>query len=378
MNTKFLSIAAVAVCVACSFTACDDDDDDNNDNGVVTVASVDYSSDNAKTWGNYMVTVAKLLVDDATTLYNDWDVSFNGGKSYAEYFKSLSGEEAVQEIIQGSADIANEVGESKIGDPVNKWESGLREAAVLAVESWYSWHSRDDYSNNILSVRNSYYGSLDGTVADKSLSNLVKAKDAAVDTKIVNAIDDAYNKIIAIPQPFRNNIASAEAKAAQEACEELRKVIEDDLASVVEKLDEADLKAAVANYVDVVVVPTYKDLKEKATALRDAAKAFADSPSNDGFKLCATAWLAARKPWETSEAFLFGPVADKGLDPNMDSWPLDQVGITNILNSGDFDDLVWDGDFDEDNDDISAAQALRGFHTLEFLIFKDGEARKVN
>ena len=29
MNTKFLSIAAVAVCVACSFTACDDDD--NND-----------------------------------------------------------------------------------------------------------------------------------------------------------------------------------------------------------------------------------------------------------------------------------------------------------------------------------------------------------
>lgn len=120
MNTKFLSIAAVAVCVACSFTACDDDD--NNDNGVVTVASVDYSSDNAKTWGNYMVTVAKLLVDDATTLYNDWDVSFNGGKSYAEYFKSLSGEEAVQEIIQGSADIANEVGESKIGDPVNKWE----------------------------------------------------------------------------------------------------------------------------------------------------------------------------------------------------------------------------------------------------------------
>ena len=59
MKTKFLSIAAVAVCVVCSFTACDDDDDDNN--GFVTVASVDYNSDNAKTWGNYMVTVAKLF-----------------------------------------------------------------------------------------------------------------------------------------------------------------------------------------------------------------------------------------------------------------------------------------------------------------------------
>ena len=38
-------------------------------------------------------------------------------------------------------------------------------------------------------------------------------------------------------------------------------------------------------------------------------------------------------PWEQSEAFLFGPVDILGLDPNMDSWPLDQVAIVNILNS---------------------------------------------
>ena len=34
-------------------------------------------------------------------------------------------------------------------------------------------------------------------------------------------------------------------------------------------------------------------------------------------------------------------------------------------------DLNWDGDYDEEDDKIAGAQALRGYHTLEYLIFKD-------
>ena len=59
----------------------------------------------------------------------------------------------------------------------------------------------------------------------------------------------------------------------------------------------------------------------------------------------------------------------------MDSWPLDQNGIEKVISSGDFSGMNWSGEFDEDNDNIAAAQSLRGFHTLEFLIFKDGKAR---
>jgi hypothetical protein len=66
-----------------------------------------------------------------------------------------------------------------------------------------------------------------------------------------------------------------------------------------------------------------------------------------------------------------------GLDPNMDSWPLDQVGIVGILQSQNFNALSWDGEYDEESSAIEAAQAIRGFHTLEFLIFKDGKARTV-
>ena len=138
---------------------------------------------------------------------------------------------------------------------------------------------------------------------------------------------------------------------------------------------DAELDPVIARYVDGVVLPTYKSLALKSAALADAVNAFRKSPSNAGFVTCCNAWLEAREPWESSEAFLFGPVADMGLDPNMDSWPLDQVGIVGILQSQNFNALSWDGEYDEESKKIESAQSLRGFHTLEYLIFKDGRAR---
>lgn len=64
-----------------------------------------------------------------------------------------------------------------------------------------------------------------------------------------------------------------------------------------------------------------------------------------------------------------------GLDPNMDSWPLDQNAIVQILNSQNWSDLEWsEGD---DEAAIESAQNVHGFHTLEFLLCKNGEPRKV-
>ena len=62
----------------------------------------------------------------------------------------------------------------------------------------------------------------------------------------------------------------------------------------------------------------------------------------------------------------------------MDSWPLDQDAIVNILKSQDWSAMEWSGEYDEDDEAIASKQEVRGFHTLEFLIFKDGQPRKVN
>ena len=205
--------------------------------------TLEYADANKDAWANYMQAVAALLRADANTLYKDWNESYNGGESYADIFKAHDGTEGfnsaincIEQIIDGCADIASEVGASKIGDPVGLYEDGKTQEALYAVESWYSWHSRDDYTNNIYSIRNAYYGSLDGSVNANSISALVKKVDEAFDTKVKNAIQAAADAIQAIPQPFRNNIDSSEAKAAMDACGDLESLLTDELKPFMQKI----------------------------------------------------------------------------------------------------------------------------------------------
>lgn len=408
MKKTFILGAALAA--ACAFTTTTFTSCDNNDDPVVNPdktqddADLDYSASNAKAWGNYMKNVAALLKSDAEKLYSQWAESYenagvNTGEPYATLFKkhdSKSGysnvKSCAQEVVEKMAEIANEVGSSKIGDPYAKWTSGKQTEALYAVESWYSWHSRDDYTNNIKSIANAYYGKLNGSETNMAEASMAKALEGtAIDRTVRKQIADAQAAIQNITQPFRNHIGSTEAQQAMEACAALQaslsEVTNDDneveagaaavnLREAVLKLDEATLQAIINNYVDNVVVPTYKKLKDQNTILYQTVNAFVANPSNDGFEACATAWMNARQPWETSEAFLFGPVATFGLDPNMDSWPLDQTAIVDIMKSQKWNNLIWaDGD---DDAKVESAQNVRGFHTLEFLIFKNGQPRTIS
>ena len=349
-----------------------------------------------------MSEVARLLDRDASDLYDYWNVEYNNsGHSYAEIFKNhnVSGyfqtaALCVQQIIDGCYDIANEVGDAKIGDPYDMYVSGDTQGALYAVESWFSWHSREDYSNNIISIYSAIAGSRDvvvtsdqlnlesSTVAENSVYNVLKNNGyGELADQTMQAIKNAHDAILAIPAPFRSHINSQEALDAQEACLELATLLQNQLRGVFDDgqpLASDDLLNEVVNtYVDAVVLPTYLDLKNAAAELYADVNALAQNPTNSGFETVADQWIVSRAPWEKSEAFLFGPVADKGLDPNMDSWPLDATAIVNILNTGDLDQLIWGGDYDENSSSIADAQNVRGFHTLEFLLFKDGQARTV-
>ena len=352
----FLTVALTLSVFSLFTTSCDNNDDPVvNPDKTQDDADLDYSASNATAWGNYMKNVAALLKSDAEKLYSQWAESYenagvNTGVPYATLFKkhdSRSGysdvKSCAQEVVEKMAEIANEVGSSKIGDPYAKWTSGKQTEALYAVESWYSWHSRDDYTNNIKSIANAYYGKLNGSESNMAEASMAKALEGtAIDRTVRKQIADAQAAIQNITQPFRNHIGSTEAQQAMEACAALQaslsEVTNDDneveagaaavnLRDAVNKLDEATLQAIINNYVDNVVVPTYKNLKDQNAILYQTVNAFVANPSNDGFEACATAWMNARQPWETSEAFLFGPVATFGLDPNMDSWPLDQNGI---------------------------------------------------
>ena len=394
MKKNFLLMGLFTLGFGIAATSCSSDDDDknNDENTELTEEQAqnrDYTSDNAAAWGNYAVYVSQLLTNDSQALYDEWN---NG---FAEAFKNhtpasgyTSAVGCVEQIIDGCIDIANEVGTAKIGEPVDYWTSNQRNKALYAVESWYSWHSRDDYKNNIVSIINSICGerfegnpneinyhalttpSIMYTLMAKGNDDLRQATAAVY----LNTLA-AWNAIDAIPQPFRNNIGSAEAAKAMEACATLTTSLEALKGLIENNLSEEDAQKIVNQFVDVVALPTYKDLVEKNNTLLSTVKALQANPTDKAFETACAAWIDARRPWESSEAFLFGPVSELGLDPNMDSWPLDAVGIANLLKSQKWTEMEWSGEYDEESEAIEAAQSLRGFHTLEFLLYKDGQPR---
>lgn len=420
----FFYSTALAVCMAFSMSACSEDDpepnpnpnpggDDDEPTEVVDAYDLDYTADNAAAWGNYMYHTALLLDQDASNLYKYWTEDYKGQGPYATMFKDQTGGDypsplaCIEEMIEGGMwNIANEVGTAKIKDPYDLYVGGNQTEGLYAVESWFSRHSRDDYTNNIFSIRNTYYGRIDdndvakidgnldayasyadfddeGDIAEHSLSKLVASVNPELDEAIKTQIFEAAKAIQAIPQPFRNNIDSEEAVAAMTACITLANTLDNDLLSFANNtLNDPSyaeaLDAIAEQFVDAVVLPTYEELQAQNHALLEAVNTFRENPSDDNFVNCCNAWITAREPWEKSESFLIGPVNIEGLDPNMDSWPLDVDAIVNLLNSQNWDEMEWSGDFNEDSETIGAAQNVRGYHTLEYLLFKNGQPRTVN
>ena len=140
-----------------------------------------------------------------------------------------------------------------------------------------------------------------------------------------------------------------------------------------EVVDQQMAQAAVDAYVDNTVIPTYLSMKNRVTALQTAVNTFLNNKTQANLDAACDAWRAAREPWEESEAFLFGPAEYEGLDPSLDSWPLEMEEINAILKNQNWGDLE-DGEANEEGE--QTAWGVRGFHTLEYLLFESGNPRQ--
>lgn len=127
-----------------------------------------------------------------------------------------------------------------------------------------------------------------------------------------------------------------------------------------------DDQQVIIDFADEVVVPTYTMLAERAMLLADAAALLAADPSQDNLDAAQAAWVAARKPWEQSEGFLFGPVDSFGYDPAMDSWPVNRTDLDAVLASGD----TFTPEYI-----LSLQETQKGFHTIEYLLFGEGSSK---
>ena len=94
------------------------------------------------------------------------------------------------------------------------------------MESPYSQKSIKDFYDNITSVKNAYMGGMDGQRDETlSLHTYIKDYNADLDTKTLNAIENALAKINAMKAPFVQYYADASAGEAMEACQELSDVM---------------------------------------------------------------------------------------------------------------------------------------------------------
>ncbi|MDR3094834.1 MAG: hypothetical protein LBU62_09385 [Bacteroidales bacterium] len=162
-------------------------------------------------------------------------------KNFAATLKNATGKyagnfvAAISEISDGAADIAGEVGATKI-------ESPFTSGRVEDVESWYSWHSLDDYQNNIHSIKNAYFGGIGLTApTGNSLSAFVAAKNAQLDADIKGKIEDCLAKIAAIGaggksfyEVVRDHSNEDAVSAAVDACAELEGLFKRVSSSVIE------------------------------------------------------------------------------------------------------------------------------------------------
>lgn len=127
--------------------------------------------------------------------------------------------------------------------------------------------------------------------------------------------------------------------------------------------NEALFATTLTDLTNDVITVTYEDLNTKATALKAAINTLAATPNEANLQAVKTAWSATRAPWEESEGFLYGPVDTGGIDPAMDTWPVDVSAMNAILNSNQAITASL----------IAANNEARGFHLIEFLVWgEDG------
>ncbi len=128
---------------------------------------------------------------------------------------------------------------------------------------------------------------------------------------------------------------------------------------------ETYLRSVLINLVQDVIVPTYTKLADETEALESTLSGLTTSTITQAqINTACQEFKAAREWWEKSEAFLGGAASDFDIDPTIDSWPLNRSLLLSYFNNGMNDEMLEDA-------------TILGFHALEFILFRNGQPRKV-
>ena len=235
-------------------------------------AAWDSKESNAE---RHQIALEYLATHNSINEEGDAEGALGGFQNFGKAFKNpgtgdwATALDATLEIISGCQDIIGEVGDSKIGLPYTGEDPTY-------IESPYAYNSITDFYDNIVSCKNALYGAM-GAMApnEKSLIYFCRNADNATlagqANDVVAKLDNALAKIQAMKAPFALYYADASCKVAIDALGEL----DDALTALAETLGgyagnatvEAQCQVINENYVDNVVLATYRTLADNAQKL---------------------------------------------------------------------------------------------------------------
>ena len=192
-----------------------------------------------------------------------------------------------------------------------------------------------------------------------------------------NSSDDGFNIVTTAPvvdqDTYTANTGNYKDKSFGETAIDNCATLVNELAaanqaiasSTLSSEQEAYLYKVLENIVDKVIVPTYTNLADNTEALEKTLNGLTPSTITQAqINTACEEFKAARQYWERSEAFLMGAASDFDVDPTIDSWPLNRTLLLNYFNNGMNEEMLDDA-------------TILGFHALEFILFRDGQPRKV-
>ena len=122
-------------------------------------------------------------------------------------------------------------------------------------------------------------------------------------------------------------------------------------------IDQSDVSNSM---VDAVVLPSYSRLSTAGNELNQALQNLSNNPTQGTFNKAKSSWRSARKTWEVTETWAYGPAETLDFDPNLDDWPVSTNELGSTLDS-------------KSNFTAQTLQKLdttsRGFHGIEYVLF---------
>ena len=202
--------------------------------------------------------------------------------------------------------------------------------ALLMSLSFAACGSDDDNKNN---------GTTPGDTNESTISTDTKYKDPSYGTAAIEACATVVTNF----EAANLTIATAELNKEQETY----------------------LRNVLSGLVSNVIVPTYTKLADDVEDLEKTLNGLTVSTiTQTQINKACEDFKSARENWERSEAFLMGAASDFDIDPTIDSWPLNRSLLLSYFQGGMKPEMLEDA-------------TILGFHALEFILFRNGQPRKV-